>query len=137
MAAISATPIDETGCPEVINVANLQMLPGFLDTHRQSGLARRPRLKESVRRGVTTVTFGLCSIARYQSDFLRLRLRLRASREAELRLALEALLPRCAAGSSRIRRWRHCCCRKWRGRYWTVRHRRPETVRQRTEVKQS
>lgn len=90
MAAISATPIDETGCPEVINVANLQMLPGFLDTHRQSGLARRPRLKESVRRGVTTVTFGLCSIARYQSDLLRLR----ASREAELRLALEALLPR-------------------------------------------
>lgn len=64
VAAISTTPLDAAGCPEVIDAAGLWVLPGFLDTHTHydAELLAGPGLKESVRHGVTTVTFGSCSI---------------------------------------------------------------------------
>lgn len=64
VAAISTAPLDEAGCPDVIDAAGLWVLPGFLDTHTHydAELLAGPGLKESVRHGVTTVTFGSCSI---------------------------------------------------------------------------
>lgn len=64
LAALSATPLDATGCPEIIDAAGQWVMPGFLDTHTHydAELLAGPGLKESVRHGVTTVTFGSCSI---------------------------------------------------------------------------
>ncbi len=33
MATVSSEPIDETGCPEVIDVAGKWVVPGFIDVH--------------------------------------------------------------------------------------------------------
>ena len=70
VVAIGVEPLDESSCPEVINAAGLWVLPGFLDTHTHydAELLAGPGLKESVRHGVTTVTFGSCSIGMVCSE---------------------------------------------------------------------
>ena len=64
VAAVSEDPLDEAGCREVIDARGQWVMPGFLDTHTHydAELLASPGLKESVRHGVTTVTFGSCSI---------------------------------------------------------------------------
>jgi N-acyl-D-aspartate/D-glutamate deacylase len=61
----SAGPLDDTGCPEVINAAGKWIVPGFIDvhTHYDAEVLLDPGLRESVRHGVTTVLLGNCSLS--------------------------------------------------------------------------
>src|SRR4051794_29948428 len=65
VATVSATPLDETGCGEVIDAAGKWITPGFIDvhTHYDAEILLDPGLRESVRHGVTTVLLGNCSLS--------------------------------------------------------------------------
>ncbi|OBC02224.1 hypothetical protein A5782_18960 [Mycobacterium sp. 852002-40037_SCH5390672] len=70
VAAVSIEPLDETGCPEVIDAAGKWVVPGFLDvhTHYDAEVLLDPGLRESVRHGVTTVLLGNCSLSTVFAD---------------------------------------------------------------------
>ena len=70
VVAISTTPLDERGCPEVIDAGGQWVMPGFIDTHTHydAEVLASPGLLESVRHGVTSVVFGSCSVSAVCSD---------------------------------------------------------------------
>ncbi|WP_409437189.1 N-acyl-D-amino-acid deacylase family protein [Mycobacterium sp. SMC-14] len=70
VAAISAEPLDEAGCGQVIDAAGKWVLPGLLDihTHYDVEILLAPSLSESVRHGVTTVLVGSCSLSTIHVD---------------------------------------------------------------------
>ena len=70
VAAISAQPLDETGCPQVIDAEGKWVLPGMVDihTHYDVEVLGGPSLSESLRHGVTTVMVGSCSLSTVHVD---------------------------------------------------------------------
>src|SRR5690349_6743208 len=70
VAKVSAGPLDETDCPDVINAGGKWVLPGFVDvhTHYDAEVLLDPGLRESVRHGVTTVLLGMCSLSTVYAD---------------------------------------------------------------------
>ena len=70
VAAISAQPLDESGCPQVIDADGKWVLPGMVDihTHYDVEVLGSPSLSESVRHGVTTVMVGSCSLSTVHVD---------------------------------------------------------------------
>ncbi len=67
---LSLSPLDESGCPEVLDAAGKWVTPGFLEihSHYDAEVIAAPALKESVRHGVTSVTIGSCSISMVLAD---------------------------------------------------------------------
>ena len=65
IAAVTPHPLDETGCPEVVDATGKWVLPGMVDvhTHYDVEVLNGPGLPESVRHGVTTVLIGSCSLS--------------------------------------------------------------------------
>src|SRR3954454_15061386 len=65
VVVVSADPLDETGCPEVVDARGRWVLPGFVDihTHYDVEVLDGPGLPESVRHGVTTLLLGSCSLS--------------------------------------------------------------------------
>ncbi|CAJ1582063.1 N-acyl-D-amino-acid deacylase family protein [[Mycobacterium] wendilense] len=70
VVAVSAAPLDETDCPDVIDAAGKWVVPGFIDvhTHYDAEVLLDPGLRESVRHGVTTVLLGMCSLSTVYAD---------------------------------------------------------------------
>jgi N-acyl-D-aspartate/D-glutamate deacylase len=65
VTAITPHPLDEGGCPQVIDASGKWVLPGMLDihTHYDVEVLVGPALTESLRHGVTTIMLGSCSLS--------------------------------------------------------------------------
>ncbi|WP_205474192.1 amidohydrolase family protein [Nocardioides sp. SYSU D00038] len=65
VATVSSAPLDETGCPDVVDAAGRWVLPGMVDihTHYDVEVLEGPALEESLRHGVTTILLGSCSLS--------------------------------------------------------------------------
>ena len=70
VATASATPLDETDCPRVVDAEGRWVLPGMVDihTHYDVEVLDGPALSESVRHGVTTIMMGSCSLSTVHVD---------------------------------------------------------------------
>ena len=67
---VSETPLDETGCAQVVDATGQWVLPGMVDihTHYDVEVLEQPELVESLRHGVTTILIGSCSLSTIHVD---------------------------------------------------------------------
>lgn len=65
VVTVTPEPLDETGCPHVVEADGKWVLPGMVDihTHYDVEVLNGPDLSESVRHGVTTIFLGSCSLS--------------------------------------------------------------------------
>lgn len=65
ITTISAEPIDDPACPNVVDATGKWVMPGMLDihTHYDVEVLQHPALTESLRHGITTVLLGSCSLS--------------------------------------------------------------------------
>ncbi|WP_067563721.1 N-acyl-D-amino-acid deacylase family protein [Nocardia acidivorans] len=65
VVSVSAEPLDEADCPNVIDATGKWVTPGMVDihTHYDVEVLKAPALTESVRHGITTVLLGSCSLS--------------------------------------------------------------------------
>ncbi|WP_280221936.1 N-acyl-D-amino-acid deacylase family protein [Nocardia neocaledoniensis] len=65
VVTVSAEPLDESDCPNVVAAEGKWVLPGMLDihTHYDVEVLKEPALAESVRHGMTTIVLGSCSLS--------------------------------------------------------------------------
>jgi N-acyl-D-aspartate/D-glutamate deacylase len=70
VAAVSETPLDETGCTDVVDATGQWVMPGMVDihTHYDVEVLDGPALVESLRHGITTVLLGSCSLSTVHVD---------------------------------------------------------------------
>src|SRR5215475_11561736 len=70
VADISPQPLDEAGCPQVIDADGKWVMPGLVDihTHYDVEVLGGPSLSESLRHGVTTIMVGSCSLSTIHVD---------------------------------------------------------------------
>ncbi|WP_435744738.1 N-acyl-D-amino-acid deacylase family protein [Nocardioides sp. SYSU DS0663] len=70
VATVSAEPLDETGCADVVDASGRWVLPGMVDihTHYDVEVLEDPHLVESLRHGVTTILLGSCSLSTVHVD---------------------------------------------------------------------
>ncbi|GAB2564823.1 N-acyl-D-amino-acid deacylase family protein [Nocardia heshunensis] len=70
VVAVSAQPLDETECPNIIDAAGKWVMPGMIDihTHYDIEVLQAPGLTESVRHGITTVILGSCSLSTVHAE---------------------------------------------------------------------
>jgi N-acyl-D-aspartate/D-glutamate deacylase len=70
VAIASAEPLDESGCPEVVEADGKWVIPGMVDihTHYDIEVLGGPALPESLRHGVTTIFLGSCSLSTVHVD---------------------------------------------------------------------
>ncbi|MDN4172887.1 amidohydrolase family protein [Nocardioides sp. SOB77] len=70
VATVSTAPLDETGCPEVVDATGRWVMPGMVDihTHYDVEVLEGPALEESLRHGVTTILLGSCSLSTVHVD---------------------------------------------------------------------
>lgn len=70
VAAVSPTPLDTEGCPNVIDAQGKWVMPGIIDihTHYDAEVLAAPTLSESLRHGVTTIVLGSCSLSTVHVD---------------------------------------------------------------------
>lgn len=65
VATVSDRPLEEDGCPRVVDASGKWVIPGIVDihTHYDIEVLARPGLTESLRHGVTTIFLGSCSLS--------------------------------------------------------------------------
>jgi N-acyl-D-aspartate/D-glutamate deacylase len=70
VAIVSAEPLDDTGCPDVVEAGGQWVMPGMVDihTHYDVEVLAQPELSESLRHGITTVVVGSCSLSTIHVD---------------------------------------------------------------------
>ncbi|MGW5379866.1 N-acyl-D-amino-acid deacylase family protein [Nocardia sp. NPDC003999] len=70
VTTVSADPIEDPDCPNIVDATGKWVIPGMLDihTHYDVEVLQHPALTESLRHGITTVLLGSCSLSTVHVD---------------------------------------------------------------------
>lgn len=70
VAIVTAEPLDDTGCLDVVEADGQWVMPAVVDIHTHYDVEdlAQPELSESLRHGITTVVVGSCSLSTIDVD---------------------------------------------------------------------